>query len=304
MAEPMFVGSGSGRAASELLPPTGPPVQFDHLRRLAAAHEQAGFDAALVGASATSPDALVLAAEILRSAGTLATVITVRPGDTAPAAAARALATLDALHPGRVAVHLSPDSGPGTADYAEVLTRTWSGDRPFSTRGEHYAVDGAWTSIRPATPLPVWLSGADAGADGALLRYGSVRLLPTGSPLAPATPATPSAGPRLALRLRPIVASTRRAADDYADRVLRVQPGDHPTRSRALRAATGAMLGTGSLVGPPDEVAATLLGYRALGIDVFHLVGWRPLADLPGYGAVIEAVRAATAPAPSERRTA
>jgi alkanesulfonate monooxygenase len=319
MREPLFVGVGLAGEAAELIPPVGPPVQADQLRSIAAAHEAAGFDAVLVGSSPTGPDAVVVAAEILRATGRLGAVVSVNPAHATATSAARTLATLEALHPGRVAAHLPAvhsdrdarrDGLPADraarqrqrAEFADALIRSWTSDRPFVLDGEFERAEGAWSAIRPAAALPLWVSGDSPASADLAARHSAVHLIPAASLAAgPPSATTPA---RWALRLRPVVAPSRAAADEYADRILRVHRDQAGTRGRALREATGALAGAGSLVGTADEVAATLLDYQALGVRAFHLVGWQPRADAHRYGEVIAAVRAASIPAPPERRTA
>jgi len=260
MPEPIFVGTGRADASAELAPPNGRPVDPVQLKTLARAHEDAGFDAVLVGGSDTSPHALVIASEILHATDRLGTIVGLAPHLLAPTAAARALATLDALHPGRVGAALPARAG--RAEYADVLTLTWTSPRPFDYAGPAHRASAAWSAVRPAAGLPLWVTGAGEDVPGA----------------------------RRLHRLRPIVASTPRAARDYAERVLRVYRGTAETPAAALRDATGARPGLPALVGPPEEVAAALVAHVAAGMDAVLLAGWAPLTDVPRYGEVIAAV--------------
>jgi alkanesulfonate monooxygenase len=315
VADPLFVGVGPAREASELVPAIGPAVQADQLRSVATAHEAAGFDAVLIGSSPTAPDPVVIATSILRTTSRLRVVVGVGPAQANAIAAARSLATLDALYPGRVSAHLPAvrsdtdarrDGLPADraarqrqrAEFADALVRTWTSDRPFDLDGEFVQADGAWSAIRPTSALPIWVSGDSPASAQLAARHAAVHVVSAGPAL------VSSVSARRALRLRPIVGPTPAAADEYADRVLRVHRSSEDTRSRALREATGAVPGAGSLVGTADDVAATLLGYLALGIAAFHLVGWQPRSDAYRYGEVIAAVRAAIDPARSDRRTA
>jgi alkanesulfonate monooxygenase len=319
MPDPLFVGVGLAREAAELVPSVGPAVQADQLHSLAAAHEAAGFDAVLVGSSPTAPDPVVVAGEILHATARLQAIVTVGPVHGSALAAARTLATLDALHSGRVGAHLPAvhsdwdarrEGLPADraarqrqrAEFADALIRSWTSDRPFALDGEFERAARAWSAIRPEAALPLWVSGDSAASVALAARHDAIHLLPAASL---ATRAPGASGPaRWALRLRPIVGSSRAAADEYADRILRVYRSGEQTRSRALREATGALPGAGSLVGTADDVAATLVSYRALGVEAFHLVGWQPRADAYRYGEVIAAVRGARLPARPERRTA
>ena len=260
MAELTFVGTGRADASAELAPPTGAPVDRRQLRSLAAAHEDAGFHAVLVGGSDTSPHALVIAGQILHETERLGAIVGLAPHLLAPTAAARALATLEALHPGRVGAALP--AHPARAEYADVLTLTWTSPRPFDYDGTRHRAAGAWSAVRPAAGLPLWVTGGDED-------------VPTA---------------RRLHRLRPIVAATPRAAQDYAERVLRVYRGPAETPAAALREATGAHPGQPPLIGPPDEVAAALLAHAAAGMDAVLLAGWSPLTDVPLFGEVIAAV--------------
>jgi alkanesulfonate monooxygenase len=323
--EPLFVGVGPAREASELVPAIGPAVQADQLRSVATAHEAAGFDAVLIGSSPTSPDPVVIAASVLQTTSRLRVVVGVGPAQAGPIAAARSLATLDALYPGRVSAHLPAvrsdadarrDGLPADraarqrqrAEFADALVRTWTSDRPFALDGEFVRADGAWSAIRPAATLPIWVSGDSPASAQLAARHDAVHLTTAAGALASSassgSSATGASPARRALGLRPIVGPTSAAAAEYADRVLRVRRSSEDTRSRALREATGALPGAGSLVGTTDEVAATLLGYLALGIEAFHLVGWQPRSDAYRYGEVIAAVRAAVDATRSVRRTA
>lgn len=59
-----FIGFVAPRHASEIHPAQGPAIDRDYLKLLAQAHEWGGFDRVLVAFHATSPDALLLAAQV------------------------------------------------------------------------------------------------------------------------------------------------------------------------------------------------------------------------------------------------
>jgi len=315
MPEPLFVGTGLPRDASELVVPTGAAVQPDYIRACADAHERSGFDSVVVGESSSSPDAMTIAAHLLGASDTLGVVVSVRAGLIAPTYAARALASLDAMHPGRVAVHLPDvisDDEPvrdgdwadrgarqrRRAEFAELAHLAWTADRPIEHAGEFYRVSGAWSAVRPARALPLWVSGASPASDELAGRLGDVYLLPRESPrelVARMHAVRSLAGTRavrFGLRLRPIVRPTASGAAAVADRVLRVRPGPTLPRSVALPAISGALDGFGPLIGTAEDVAATLRRYGTLGIDVFQLSGYEPIEDAARYADVIEKVRA------------
>ena len=82
------------------------PVQPGYLEELARAHEEAGFDRVLVAHSSASPDGFTVADQVLARTERLGVLLAHRPGFVAPTYAARKFATLDAFHPGRVALHV------------------------------------------------------------------------------------------------------------------------------------------------------------------------------------------------------
>lgn len=313
---PLFVGLGLPSESSELAVPSGPPVQAGYLRATAVAYETAGFDAVLVGESSSSADAVSVATQLLASSRTFGVVVSVRAGLLAPTHAARMLATLDAMHAGRVAVHL-PDVASDVeprrdgdwldrparqrrrAEFAALVRRTWTADRPIEHAGEFYRVSGAWSAVRPSRALPIWVSGASPASDELAARLGDVYLLPPEEPrrlaarMAAVRAAAITRTPRFGLRLRPIVRTSALDARSVGERVLRVNRGTQLPGVRALDTITGALPGLGTLVGTAVEVADTLNRYQALGVDVFHLAGYEPLADIPRYGAVIERMRVA-----------
>jgi len=108
---------------------------------------------------------------------------------------------------------------------------------------------------------------------------------------------------RFGLRLRPILGDTAASASAYAARIARVLPGEAGSDRAALRAATGAIDGLDALVGTADQVAATLLRYVGLGVTVFHLAGFEPLADVTRYRELIAAVHASTSVIPAAAGT-
>jgi alkanesulfonate monooxygenase len=312
----VFVGLGLPSESSELAVPSGPAVQAEYLRASAAAYEAAGFDAVLVGESSSSADAVSVATELLASSRTFGVVLSMRAGLLAPTHAARILATLDALHPGRIALHLPdvasdlepprdgdwldrPARQRRRAEFAGLVRRTWTADRPIEHAGEFYRVSGAWSAVRPRRALPLWVSGASVASDELAARLGDVYLLPADEPgrlaarMAAVRDAAGARSLRFGLRLRPIVRASALDARALGERVLRVRRGPELSPARAHLTITGALPGLGTLVGTADDVVETLTGYRALGVDVFHLAGYEPLADIPHFAAVIERLRPA-----------
>ncbi|MFE4646862.1 LLM class flavin-dependent oxidoreductase, partial [Streptomyces sp. NPDC056730] len=128
--------SETGRAS-------GPVVQPAYLRELARAHEESGFDRVLVAHSSASPDGFTVADQILTHTDRLGVLLAHRPGFVSPTVAARKYATLDAFHPGRIALHVitggddadqardgdfsdKPTRYRRTDDFLDVVRKEWN----------------------------------------------------------------------------------------------------------------------------------------------------------------------------------
>jgi alkanesulfonate monooxygenase len=105
-----------------------------------------------------------------------------RPGFVAPTQVARKYATIDAFHPGRIAMHVI--SGGDDADQARdgdwidkparyrrsgeflrVVKQEWSSSEHFDHEGEFYKVKDAWSTVRPdGGHIPIYFGGASADA--------------------------------------------------------------------------------------------------------------------------------------------
>lgn len=158
-------------AQTEAAVPVGPPVNPAYVARLAQAHEAAGFDRVLIAHTSSMPDGFVVASHVLQSTQRLGVLLAHRPGFLAPTLAARAYASLDAFHPGRVAMHVITGGDDvdqardgdfsdkttryrRTDDFLTVLRREWDSAEPFDHEGEFYRVQGAWSSVRPECARP------------------------------------------------------------------------------------------------------------------------------------------------------
>lgn len=138
--------------------------------------EADGCDSALVTLYSAWPDPWLVASWALASTERLCITLAHRPGVTQPTVAARALATLDRLSGGRVAVHIVMGSSDAdvqrdgdflgkaaryqrAVEYLEVFTRTLAGHEPFDYRGEHYQVVDAGSGVlpvqRPHPPISI-----------------------------------------------------------------------------------------------------------------------------------------------------
>jgi alkanesulfonate monooxygenase len=298
--------------------------------RLAGLHEESGFDRLLVGQSSSSPDGFSVANQVLTTTSRLAVLLAHRPGVVAPTVAARQYATLEAFHPGRVAMQvITGGDGADQArdgDFADKAARyrrsdeflrvvklTWSSPEPFDFDGEFYRVAGGWSAVRPrGGRLPVYLAGTSADAVRAGARHADVYAFLAESPAAiaariaevRAAAAARGRSPRFAVSLRPIAAATDRAAWDRAHRILDAALGRAAAAAtwphaseRSLRLCapvSNAAAGAGNpaaLVGSYEQVAESLLDYVAIGVSTLLIRGYDPEADVAGYARVIRLVR-------------
>ena len=207
-----------------------------YITRFVRAHEAAGFDAALVGYGATSPDGFSIASHALHVTDRLGVLIAHRPGFAQPTLVARQLATLDNLTGGgRVAMHFitggdeadqhrdgdfvpHDDRYRRTAEYMEVIRRTLTADKPFDHAGEFYKFEGAYSVVKPATEagIPLYFGGASGPALEAGAKHADTYML-WGEPLAGIAEriaqirevaARYGRSPRFSISLRPILGAT------------------------------------------------------------------------------------------------
>jgi alkanesulfonate monooxygenase len=338
MADPFpeFVGWAAPQESSEVMPPRGPIFDADVLARTARVHEAAGFDRVLIGYFTNAPDGFLVAAHVAASTSRLGLLLAHRPGFVAPTLAARKLATLDQLSKGRTAVHIISGGSDAdqardgdfadhavryrrSAEYVEVLRRTWAAAQPFDHDGEFYRVRGAVSEISPwaGDAIPVYGGG---GSDDAIATLAPVidTFMLWGEPLADTAAfmerVRSAAGTnpiRFSVSTRPIIAETEGQAWDkargYLDTILRHSRRPAPTsapnvgsqrlldvaaRSEVfdrclwtpLATATGARGNSTALVGTPETVAEALADYVEVGASTLLIRGYEPLADAEAYG--------------------
>jgi alkanesulfonate monooxygenase len=218
-----------------------------YLREFAQAHEAGGFDRVLIGYYANAPDGILLASSIAAQTDRLGLLLAHRPGFVAPTVAARALATLDQLSSGRLAVHII--SGGDDADqrrdgdylgkderyartdeYVEVLKKIWTGQGPVSHSGAYYRFENAATDVRTIQRphIPIYFGGASQAAIDVTAKHADVFALwgETQAQVAELTARVHAAaaihrrGMRFSLSFRPILAATEAEAWARADHIL------------------------------------------------------------------------------------
>jgi alkanesulfonate monooxygenase len=243
-----FIGHVFPHEFSETIARRGPVVQPDYLRALARAHERSGFDKVLIPHSASMADGFVLADQTLAATERLGVLLAHRPGFVAPTYAARTYATLDAFHPGRIALHVitggddadqardgdwldKPSRYRRSAEFLAIARREWGSDEHFDHEGEFYRIEDAWSSVRPSGGrIPVYFGGASADAVRVAAEHADVYAL-WGEPLAgfrerieqvQGEAAKHGRSLSFSVSLRPIVAETEAAAWEKAQEILRV----------------------------------------------------------------------------------
>ena len=248
-----FIGYVAPREASEIIVPQGPAVDRRWISTVAKAHEDLGFDRALVAYGSTGPDAQQIAAWAAHETRTLKLLLAHRPGFVFPTLAARQLATLDHFSRGRLAVHiisggsdaeqrkdgdwLDHDARYARSDeYLSVLKQAWAATQPFDHAGPLYPLKDSFSSVKPlqqqggVPQLPIYFGGSSGAALQVAGRHADVYAL-WGEPLADvaqtiaavraaAAPHGRDRHIRFSLSLRPIIAPTEEAAWAKAASIL------------------------------------------------------------------------------------
>lgn len=250
-----FIGLVSTHPGSEAeaVETGGAVIQPDYLKALATAHEESGFDRVLIAHSSASPDGFTVAGQVLSHTKRLGVLLAHRPGFVSPTYAARKFATLDAFHPGRVALHTITGGDDReqardgdltdkatryrrTDEFLSIVRREWTSQTPFDFAGEFYTVRGGWSSVRPAEgAIPIYFGGASEDAVRVGGKHADVYAF-WGEPLAGiaerirdvrAAAAPHGRDPRFSVSLRPIPAATESEAWLRAQEILQL------TRARA-----------------------------------------------------------------------
>lgn len=267
----------------------GGGVDPDYIVRFTEAHEQAGFDAVLVGYSSASADGFTVASFAAAHTDRISFLVAHRPGFIAPTLAARKAATLDNLTRGRLQLHIitggvdydqrrdgdflgHDERYARTDEYISVLKQTWTSAKPFDFEGRYYRFEQAVSEVRchQQPHIPVYFGGVSPAAIGVGARHADVYAL-FGESRANVTEmmqtitraaALHERQPAFQLSFRPIIAETEGKAWDKAASLLAQIKG----------AATRK---------PEAETAKRLLRLAAAG-EVHDERLWTPLAAAAG----------------------
>lgn len=290
-----FIGFIATQPGSEIHPRSGPTVQPEYVEKVAKAHEDAGFDRALVAYHSNSPDSAFVAAHAASVTTRLQFLVAHRPGFIAPTVAARQFATLDVFNGGRTAVHIitggddkelrADGSFIGkdqryarTDEYLSVVRQEWTRETPFDYQGIYYQFEAAHSAVKsPQLPhIPLYFGGSSPAAIAVAGKHADVYALwgETYEQVREvvkqvrAEAARHGRTIRFSLSLRPILAETEELAWARADSILQ--------KATALAQANGFVRRE-----PPNEGSRRLLAAAAQGSRLDKRL-WTGIAGLLG----------------------
>jgi alkanesulfonate monooxygenase len=297
-----FIGFIGNNPQSETTPRTGPLLDVTHIETLAKAHENAGFDRALLAFHSTLPDCLQVGQHVAHVTERLNVFIAQRPGFTAPTLFARQFATLDHLTKGRISLNvitggdsneLAQDGNTiddkderyaRTKEFLDVVRAEWTSEKPFDYNGKYYQVKRGFSQIKPYQKdgIPVFIAGASDAAIEVAGHHADVFALwgetyeEVRNVLAKVKAACARTGravPRFSLSFRPILADTEEKAWVKAHATLE--------RAKAVQDKTGFTRKPG---GPANEGSKRLLALAAKGerLDKRLWTGMAALTDARG----------------------
>lgn len=242
-----FIGFIAARESSEIIPPKGPVIDLDYIEAVAKAHDEGGFDRALVAFHSTSPESILIGQHAASVTRKLNLMIAHRPGFTQPTLAARQFATLDQLTRGRAGIHIITGGDDAeqrqdgdfltkderyerTDEYLDVVRKVWTSEAPFDHQGKYYRFERAFSAVKSVQKphIPVYFGGASDAAIAVAGKYADIYAL-WGETHAQvreiiarvrASAAKHGRSPRFSLSLRPILAETEEKAWARAERIL------------------------------------------------------------------------------------
>ncbi|MBF9149464.1 LLM class flavin-dependent oxidoreductase [Novosphingobium jiangmenense] len=168
--------------SSEIAPLPFETFDPEGIVRMARLHDAWGYDKVLVANAAVMPDNFTIAATIAAHTTRLGVMLAHRPGFIPPTMAARMLATLDRLMPGRLGVHIitaaSDEETQADGDYLtkverydrakeyiEILRAMWTSDAPITHEGKWFRFTGGFAAVKPANrDVPVYFGGMSPAA--------------------------------------------------------------------------------------------------------------------------------------------
>lgn len=150
--------------------------------RMARLHDEWGYDRVLIANASIMPDNFTIAGYVAAQTKRLGVMLAHRPGFIPPTMAARMLATLDRLMPGRVGVHIitaaSDEETQADGDYLTkverydrareyigLLRRMWTEPAPFDHAGKWFRFSGGFAAVKPEqASIPIYFGGMSPAA--------------------------------------------------------------------------------------------------------------------------------------------
>jgi alkanesulfonate monooxygenase len=208
-------------------------------------------------------------------------------------------------------------------EYLEIVKRTWTANEPFDFEGKYFNIKGGFSPIKPLQQphVPISLGGTSDAAYHVAVRHTDLYALwaePYAliaeriNKLRAIAQQHQVAAPRVSMSVRLIIGPTEDQAWQKAyDIVAQLKQNTNPQlvglrghsggaqrqlaiasegerHDRALFMGTSTAIGGGtdstSLVGTPDTIIESLLGYYDLGVTTFLSRGYEPLYDALDYG--------------------
>lgn len=296
-----FISAINLNASNELNRLGQSAVDRPFFRRYVRELEAAEFDYTLVPYHSAYHDPFAVANAIVQHSERVAPIVALRPNIMFPTVAAKALASLDQLGGGRVAVHFIAGGSDHeqaregdystkeqryerTAEYIDILRKVWTSTEPFDHHGTYYRFEDFVSAIRPTNgtiPISVGGSSADAyrvgGSAADIFGLWGEPLADTRQQIDRVNDEAKLAGrtdrPRIWVTFRPIIAATEELAWEKAHRTLAVLQGADGVSGWRPMSIGG--------VNPPNVGSQRLLEIASRQ-DVHDRALWTPTAAATG----------------------
>ena len=298
-----FLGIGATNDGSETRKRSGPSFDKDFTLRLAAAHEENGWDRILTAYGSGTPDPAQAAAYIASKLDTIGLLLAHRPNLSIPTFAAKTFATLDQISDGRLTVHfitggndheqrregdtIGKDDRYGrTQEYIALVKKIWTTHEAFDHEGTYYQFRDFVSDVFPVQqPRPNISFGgssdaayAAGGAEADIYCLWGEPLAETALQIQAVHAAARAAGrttlPRIQVAFRPILGATEEKAWEKAHAVV---------EAIEARKASGSspLLRRGSLNNPQNTGSQRLLAIAAQS-DRYDRAMWTRTAQATG----------------------
>jgi alkanesulfonate monooxygenase len=298
-----FLGIGATNDGSETRPRSGPSFDKDFTIRLAAAHEDNGWDRILTAYGSGTPDPAQAAAYIAAKLDRIGLLLAHRPNLSIPTFAAKTFATLDQISNGRLTVHFitggndheqrrEGDRTPKderygrTQEYIALVKKIWTTRSAFDHAGAFYEFQDFVSDVFPVQqPRPAISFGgssdaayAAGGAEADIYCLWGEPLAETAAQIQAVHAAAHAAGrtemPRIQVAFRPILGATEAKAWAKAHSVVEA--------IEARKASgTSPLLRRGTLGRPQNTGSQRLLAIAAQG-ERFDRAMWTRTAQATG----------------------